>query len=526
MTLDGDVAAPEGAVPGGGSAMRLLVPAALLFALFSRPATGADTFQTVDAFQREGAYSLIIVPHSWNGAFIVYAHGYDADYRDIKPYPSDITPANIGSKLSGADLILQIPLTLGYAVGTTTYRSVGWAVADAWRDVDNVRLRFQKRVGKPTFTYVWGHSEGGMVTQTVIEKQPHDYDGALPMCALGAGGRRNLLGAWDLRAAYEYTCAGVPDAEFRCNVCTDGTSRCLVDADCPSGQTCGDLEPAYPPEWGLTPECTEFTLQKPGPGNPEPRSGDFVARHVTACFGGASPTPEQQARRDLFLRGTQIPASFLATDLFFASVALGEIRNRRTGSGVPWSNDGVTYESPALTPAEQDAFNAGVPRATNAAAAMEYLRRNYEERGRTQSKVVTLHALDDGLVIPENEEKYREAFDTARRGDQLVQLYTPTGGHCGFSIAEHVAALTSLFAWVEHGITPTVAGAQATCTAVAPLVGGECQIQDADPGEWGSRVVERRQQGLKLRQLVCQGDPGDCPTGSVCSPRLRRCVGS
>jgi hypothetical protein len=505
--------------------MRLLVPAAaLLLALFARPAASADTFQVVDAFQREGAYSLIIVPHSWNGAFIVYAHGYDSDYRDIKPYPSDITPANIGSKLSGADLILQIPLTLGYAVGTTTYRSVGWAVADAWRDVDNVRLRFRKRVGKPTFTYVWGHSEGGMVTQTVIEKQPHDYDGALPMCALGAGGRRNLLGAWDLRAVYEYTCAGVPDAEFRCNVCTDGTSRCLVDADCPSGQTCGDLEPAYPPEFGLTPECTEFVLKKPGAVNEEPRFGDFVARHTTACFGGASSTPEQAARRDLFLRGTQIPPDFLFTDLFFASVAIGEIRNRRTGGGVPWSNDGVTYASPALSAAELAAFNAGVPRATNDAAAMEYLRRNYEERGHTQSKVITLHALDDGLVIPQNEEKYFEVFNTVGRTDQLVQLFTPTGGHCGFSIAEHVAALTSLFAWVEHGVKPTVATAQATCLAVAPLVGGPCQIEDADPGEFGERVVERRQKGLSLRDLVCKGDPGDCPERSTCSPRLDRCV--
>src|SRR5262245_35318100 len=345
--------------------MRLLVAVTMLVGLSVRPATSADTFEVVDAFQKDGAFSLIIVPHSWNGAFIVYAHGYDADYRDIKPYPSDITPGNITSKLSGADLILQIPLTLGYAVGTTTYRSVGYAVADAWRDVDNVRRRFRKRVGKPTFTYVWGHSEGGIVTQTVIEKRPHDYDGALPMCARGAGGRRNLNGAWDLRASYEYVCAGVPDAEFRCNVCTNGTSRCLVDADCPSGQTCGDLEPSYPPEWGLTPECTEFVLKKPGDPKPEPHLNDFFARHAGACFGLFVPTSEQQARRDLFLRATQIPASFLFTDIFFASVALGEIRNRRTGSGVPWSNDGVTYDSPALDAAELTAFNAGVVRATN-----------------------------------------------------------------------------------------------------------------------------------------------------------------
>ena len=85
--------------------MRFFVlAAALLVALFARPAASADSFLVVDAFEKDGAQSLIIVPHSWNGAFIVYAHGYDSDYRDIKPYPSDITPGNITSKLSGADL--------------------------------------------------------------------------------------------------------------------------------------------------------------------------------------------------------------------------------------------------------------------------------------------------------------------------------------------------------------------------------------------------------------------------------------
>lgn len=504
--------------------MQVFAPVLLLIALLAPSVPAQTSFEAVDAYQEDGAYSLIIVPRSWNGAFIVYAHGYDADYRNVRPYPSDITPANIAAKLSGADAILQIPLALRYAVGTTTYRSVGWAVGDAWRDVDNVRRRFRKRHGKPRFTYVWGHSEGGIVTQTVIEKQPHSYDGALPLCAPGAGGRRNLNAAWDLRAAYEYICAGVPDAEFRCDVCSDGTTRCLDDGDCPGGQSCGGPEPAYPPQWGLTPECTEFLLKKPGAVNEMPRFGDFVARHTQACFGGASPTPEQQSRRDLFLRGTRIPESFLFTDLFFASVAIGEVRNRRTTGGIPWSNDGVIYRSPNLTPAESAAFNAGVPRATNDADATEYLRRSYEPRGRTESKVLTLHALDDGLVLVENQEKYREAFATAGRDDQLVQVYTPAGGHCGFTIAEHVAALTSLFAWVEQGTKPTVASVQGTCTLVAPVVGGPCRIQDADPGTWGDRVVERRQKGLKLRDLVCDGDPEDCPADAVCSERLDRCV--
>jgi hypothetical protein len=60
--------------------------------------------------------------------------------------------------------------------------------------------------------------------------------------------------------------------------------------------------------------------------------------------------------------------------------------------------------------------------------------------------------------------------------------------------------------------------------AIAPFIGGPCRIQDADPGEFGDRVVERRQEGVKLRDLVCDGDLLDCPPDAVCSERLDRCV--
>jgi len=495
------------------------VVAALLLALMTRPAPAADAYQAVDAFEVEGAFGLIIVPASWNGSFIAYAHGYDPDYRNLKPYPDDITPANVATKLAGADAILQIPLSLGYAVGTTRYRSVGWAVDDGWRDVDNVRRRFRRRFGKPKHTYVFGHSEGGLITQAVIEKRPRAYDGALPLCAPGAGGRRNLLAAWDLRVVYEYVCGDVPGAAFRCNLCSDGKSRCMVDADCPAGGQCGGMEPAYPPEWGLTPECTEVAYKGPGAVNPVPRYVELTAQRTTACFGGAVPSPAEQARRDLFLRLTRIPESFLLTDLVFAAVAIGEVRNRRTNGGVPWSNVGVTYRSPTATPVEEAAFNAAAVRATNDIGATRFLRRAFEPHGLTYSRVLTLHNLDDGLALVENEDKYREAFATVNREDRLVQLYTPTGGHCGFSDAEHAAALRSLFAWVEEDRVPTASSVQSACAGL----GGPCRVQDADPGHWGDRVVERLQRGVPIDSLVCDGDAVDCPAETTCAVSRGRC---
>ena len=492
---------------------------ALLVSLLLATPAAALTFRAVEPFSVEGAQDLIIVPEPWNGGLFIYAHGYTADQRTIVPYPADITPGNLATKLTGGDQVLQIPLNLGYAVGTTTYRSVGWAVADAVQDIENVRSHFIATYGQPMHSYIWGHSEGGMVTQAVLELASPPYDGALPFCAPGAGARRNFNGAFDLRAVYEYVCRDVPEARFACHVCSGMKARCLVDADCPAGQTCGKAERPPRPSDGLTAPCASFLLGSPGRVSEQPKFDDFVSRSLTACFGGKTQTPEQAARHDLFLRITRVPPDYVATDMFFASVGIAEVFHRRTHRRHPWGNVGVHYAAPDLTAGEQAALDRAVVRARADAPAVKYMRRWFEPRAMTSSKVLTLHALDDGLVLVENEEKYREAFLAAGRLDQLVQLYTPTGGHCGFSGGEHVAAFLALTAWVEQGVKPTAASVQTACGVFAPIAGGgPCRITDAMPGEWGLRVVELKDQGAPLRSLVCDGGTGDCPAHSTCSP--------
>jgi hypothetical protein len=127
--------------------------------------------------------------------------------------------------------------------------------------------------------------------------------------------------------------------------------------------------------------------------------------------------------------------------------------------------------------------------------------------------VITVHALDDGLVIPEHEDKYRQAFDAAGRSDQLVQFFTPTGEHC-MNVEAFGSALAELVAWVERGAKPTTASMNAAC--------GDC-LADTVPGPFGLKVPERKQKGAPVHTLVCAGAPGDCPPGSACSPRRRRC---
>jgi pimeloyl-ACP methyl ester carboxylesterase len=488
---------------------RLVALAALFLLLSTGPAAAQGL--TVDTFTIKGAHGVIIVPENWNGGLFIYARGYSADSRIIEPFRED---------LQGLDLLYAaaiLPTTLGYASAATTFRSVGWYVKDAVKDIEGVRRRFVKEFGKPTHTYLWGHSGGGMVTSTVIERFPGTYDGAMPMCGPSAGARRNFNGAFDLRVLYEYVCRDVPGAQFACGTCSDGRTRCLADADCPAG-ACDGRETPAPPEDGLTPECTEFLLAHPDRFNENPTSpgGDFVQDTIAPCFGDRSgnASPEQLARRDLYLRASQIPESFIATDLFFATIGMGEVVHRRNKGRHPWGNIDVEYASPLLTAEEQAALNAGIHRAREDASAVAFMRRYYEPRAHTRSKVLTIQALDDGLVIPENQEKYRQAFETAGRADQLVQLYTPYGGHCGF-VAELLPALRALTAWVEEGTKPSTASLMAACPT--------CRFTDDRPGPWGLRVVERRQKGVPIASLVCDGSAGDCPADTTCAVEKGRC---
>lgn len=477
-------------------------------------------WRSVESVEIKGAHGLIIVPENWNGGLFIYAHGYSADQRILVPFPADLTPGNFLDKVNLLFQAAIIPALEGYASATTTFRSAGWYVKDAVKDIENLRRYFVKKYGKPRHTYLWGHSGGGMVTSTVIEYFPNTYDGAMPLCGPGAGARRNFDGALDLRLLYEYVCGDVPGARFACRVCSDGASRCLEDADCPGGGTCGELEPPVPPEDGLGPECTEFLLTHPEKfsESPDPADvgGDFVTPRVTACMGdfsGTIPaTSEQLARRDFFVRASQIPESYILTDMFFGSIGMAEVFHRRTNGKHAWGNTGVDYAPPVLTPEERTALNAGIRRVSEDAAAVRYMRRFYEPTGRTKAKVLTVHAHDDGLVLVENESKYRQAFEAARNTDRLVQLYTSYGGHCGF-IAELFPAFDAITAWVERDEKPTLASVRAACSG--------CRFSDELPGPWGLKVVERTQRGAPTASLVCASEPGDCPPDATCGTRHR-----
>jgi len=101
--------------------------------------------QTVEHIEIKGAHALITVPEPWNGSLFLYAHGYTSDERSLAPIPDEIGQA---TPVLWPGLLGLVPD--GYAWAITTFRSTGWDVKDAIKDVENLRRYFAKKYGKQT----------------------------------------------------------------------------------------------------------------------------------------------------------------------------------------------------------------------------------------------------------------------------------------------------------------------------------------------------------------------------------------
>lgn len=119
---------------------------------------------------RSAAYRIDIPPH-WNGDLVMIMHGYQPVGAPVK------TP------MEAAD---ETPVFIkkGYAVAQSQYASQGWAVEDAIADNERLRQYFAKTYARPSHTYLYGFSLGGLAAAASIERYPHAYNGAMITCGL------------------------------------------------------------------------------------------------------------------------------------------------------------------------------------------------------------------------------------------------------------------------------------------------------------------------------------------------------
>lgn len=388
----------------------------LLLITLTIPAHG----ETIEGTTDGGAFYKIIVPDLWNGDLVIWNHGFS--FAPIGPV-TDVGP------------LVDLQLAEGYAVAASSYQQIAWVVFKTKNDLQNLVGVFKESFGTPGQVLVYGVSLGGLVTAAAIE-EAHlgNVVGAFPICGALAGSRL-WDGGLDFRLIYDAVCDAVPGASI------PGGSEGL-----PAGST----------------QTLEDTVLA-----------------IDTCFGLLFPlvrTPDQQARLDQFLSVTQLPESFIFTDMAFATFAMSDLVHdpKKLAGKLGTGNANVFYGDPAI--------DASIERVSPNPGAANRLRRHYTPTGNVGlTKIVSLHTDKDGFVIVENESEYAQVVPASNLTTAIVVEDEPS--HCAFTPAELVAGWESLRFWVAGGPQPTAAVIQGLCGLLEaglfpglPALPGPCRI--------------------------------------------------
>jgi hypothetical protein len=368
-----------------------------------------------------GAPYRIRVPEVWNGTLLIFAHGY----RDKADHPGEIDNRNADVAPNAA---LEAPLlTQGFALAGTAYKDNGWSIGDAIQDVKNLAVFFRDNVSPPQRTIIVAASLGTFVGFKSMEQFGGIFDGALCLCAAGAGATR----LWD---------SGVP----------------LYLAY--------DVVFGIPPSWGTVGEVrndidfeTEVLAKLGSELSNIANFPKFEFIRLVAKNPGRGLTPPPPPA---FYPGWAL------TDFFFFTEARAELQRRAGGPFV--QNLDQNYD---LLPAEK-AYLAGIGLPTPLVdawlaqmnsrrnitadpAARNYVRNNTDFNGKIRNPILTVHTIIDPLLVVANDSAYAELNASQGKEQLLFQTYTTGVGHCNLTGPQILTAIGAIDLWVRTGARPT-----------------------------------------------------------------------
>lgn len=388
----------------------------------------------------DGARYRIIMPARWNGALLLYSHGY----RFAQPVPPDFAkPATDAVPAPGED-VARVLLDDGYALAGSSYSRNGWAVPEGVAAGERLYDYFATTVGRPRRVYLWGDSLGGLVTETLAEKGLPWVSGAAPLCGVLGGTNENLDVALDV--AYAVKTLLVPGLQL-----TGYASHQAAVAQWRMGQQAIVAAAAQGGARGARLALVAALVDAPD---------------QTSRFDGSTPSSAAGAAAEAAITG-----------LGYGTYGRFEIEQRVGGN--PSSNADTDYTS-RVTDRERATIDAlggsGTTdrllqllergrRVTASQPAREKAAALGEPTGDLRVPTVTMHTTDDPLVLVQNERLFGERVTARDRARQLLQLYVqpPTtyaapapygAGHCNFTAAQRVAVIDLLDGWARTSKRP------------------------------------------------------------------------
>lgn len=147
----------------------------------------------------EAAYKIYL-PEGWHyfppgeKRLVIYAHGY-------------VTPGLEFSQSEELALIqpfIESFVSQGIAVAYSHYGESGWAVASGFECTKNLRNHFVATIGEPDYIYLWGVSEGALISVRLAEKEPALFDGVLAYAGPIGGAKMEFEYILNSRLAFDH----------------------------------------------------------------------------------------------------------------------------------------------------------------------------------------------------------------------------------------------------------------------------------------------------------------------------------
>jgi alpha-beta hydrolase superfamily lysophospholipase len=175
----------------------------------------------VESGEINGAAYRIDIPANWNKGLVMYAHGYN---------PVGAPAGDLNNPRSKA--LRDVFLSRGFAFAQSSYSAQGWAVKEGIEDTEALRRHFVMKYGKPTETYITGHSMGGHISIATIERYPEQYSGAMPMCGpLGPAIEFMNTGVFDMLVTFEALFPGTVGSPYEPSPATPDKVRAAIVAN-------------------------------------------------------------------------------------------------------------------------------------------------------------------------------------------------------------------------------------------------------------------------------------------------------
>ena len=397
---------------------RAALALAMLCAASAGYAADATANRDLNGKLPDGALWRITVPVHWNGTLLIYSHGYAPLVQAPALAPRGLEP-----------WLLQH----GYALAASSYARAGWAVAEAVPDQLATLKKFTASIGRPQRTIAWGESMGGLVTVALAENSASRLDGALSACGSVAGTLVMMNMALDGSFAFRNLIG--PDAKSVPQAMTSAQGRArLALAAALSGL----------PLWSQ-------------PRSPQPAPSDLQGQLEQAARSFAAgvflPRADQEQR---------------AGGAFSWNSGVDYRRLLERSGRQPWV--AAYYRQSGLSLARDlESLNVA-PRISANSQAVTYMRAHYAPSGELNVPLFSYHTIGDGLTSPVLEGAYAAQVQRAGRAGNFRAGWVAAAGHCTFSLAEHIIALTTLESRLQSGhwdVNPQ----QLNASSVAPDLG-------------------------------------------------------